>query len=76
MITSGPFRFSRNPIYLAFALMHVGLAVWSAKAWLLITLLPALAAIRYGVIGPEERYLEQKFGPVYLDYKKSVRRWL
>jgi protein-S-isoprenylcysteine O-methyltransferase Ste14 len=40
------------------------------------TLLPAAAVFRYGVIGPEERYLERKFGETYLAYKQSVRRWI
>ncbi len=76
LITSGPFRFSRNPIYVAFLLMHLGVGVWTAKLWVVAALLPAAAVFRYGVIGPEERYLERKFGETYLAYKQSVRRWI
>ena len=76
IITSGPFRFSRNPIYIAFALMHLGVGVWASNAWIVIMLLPVLGVIRYGVIGPEERYLERKFGETYVAYKQSVRRWI
>lgn len=76
LITSGPFRFSRNPIYVAFSLMHLGIGVWAGKLWVVATLLPAAAVFTYGVIGPEERYLERKFGETYLAYKRSVRRWI
>jgi protein-S-isoprenylcysteine O-methyltransferase Ste14 len=50
--------------------------VWAGKLWVVATLLPAAAVFRYGVIGPEERYLERKFGETYLAYKQSVRRWI
>lgn len=76
IITTGPFRFSRNPIYLAFALMHAGVGIWTGKLWVVAMLLPAIAIVRYGVIAPEERYLERKFGDAYVAYKNSVRRWL
>ena len=76
VITSGPFRFSRNPIYVAFGLMHIGIGAWIASAWVVAAVFPALAVIRYGVIAAEERYLERKFGDTYLGYKNSVRRWL
>ena len=76
LIKSGPFRFSRNPIYVAFSLMHLGIGVWAGKLWVVATPLPAAAVFRYGVIGPEERYLERKFGETYLAYKPSVRRWI
>ena len=76
IVTTGPFRFSRNPIYLAFALMHAGVGIWTGKLWVVAMLLPAIAIVRCGVIAAEERYLERKFGDAYVAYKNSVRRWL
>jgi protein-S-isoprenylcysteine O-methyltransferase Ste14 len=72
----GPYRFSRNPIYLAFSLFQLGIAIWVNSAWLLATLVGAVALIHSVVIPKEEQYLEGKFGEQYLDYKASVRRWL
>ena len=75
-ITSGPFRFTRNPLYISLALVYAGIALTVGSAWALAFLVPVLGIIRYGVIAREERYLEGKFGPEYLRYKQSVRRWL
>lgn len=75
IVRTGPYRFSRNPIYLAFSLLQLGIAIWVNSIWLLATLAAALALIHV-VIGREERYLERKFGAEYLAYKSSVRRWL
>ncbi len=76
VIVRGPYRISRNPIYVAYTLMHVGIGWWAMNLWVLYTVLPTLAVIQFGVILPEERYLEEKFGDVYRGYKKTVRRWL
>ena len=76
IVRSGPYNFSRNPIYLAFSVFHLGIAIWINSVWLLATLVGAVALIHYVVIPREERYLERKFGAQYLDYKASVRRWL
>ena len=74
--TEGPYRFSRNPIYLAMAVLYVGLAI-SINALLILVLLPVfLAIISVGVIAREERYLGRKFGTEYTSYKSRVRRWL
>jgi protein-S-isoprenylcysteine O-methyltransferase Ste14 len=75
IVRSGPYRFSRNPIYLAFSLLQLGIAIWVNSLWLLATLVAAVALIHV-VIGREERYLERKFGAEYLEYKAAVRRWL
>jgi protein-S-isoprenylcysteine O-methyltransferase Ste14 len=75
IVQTGPFRFSRNPIYLAFTLLQLGLAAWVNSLWLLLTLLPALALMEV-VIRREERYLEARFPSEYLPYKREVRRWL
>ena len=76
IVRTGPYRLSRNPIYLAFSLFQLGIAIWVNSVWLLATLVGALALIHYVVIGREEQYLERKFGAQYSEYKMSVRRWL
>jgi protein-S-isoprenylcysteine O-methyltransferase Ste14 len=76
IVRTGPYRFSRNPIYLAFSLFQLGIAIWVNSAWLLATLVIAVMIIHFMVIPKEEGYLERRFGPEYLDYKASVRRWL
>jgi protein-S-isoprenylcysteine O-methyltransferase Ste14 len=76
IVRTGPYRFSRNPIYLAFSVFHLGIAIWVSSLWLLATLAGALTLIHHVVIPREEQYLERRFGAEYLDYKASVRRWL
>jgi protein-S-isoprenylcysteine O-methyltransferase Ste14 len=76
IVRTGPYRFSRNPIYLAFSLFHLGLAFSVNSLGLLITLIPAVALMSLVVIPREERYLEVRFPSEYLPYKASVRRWL
>jgi len=76
IVRTGPFRFSRNPIYLAFSLVQLGLALWVNSLALLITLIPAVALMGFVVIPREERYLEARFPSEYSPYKASVRRWL
>ena len=76
IVRSGPYRFTRNPIYLAFSLLQLGLSLWVNSLALLIALLPAVALMSLVVIPREERYLEARFPSDYLPYKASVRRWL
>lgn len=76
IVRTGPYRFSRNPIYLAFSLFQLGIAIWINSLWLLVTLVGAMGLIHYVVIPKEEEYLERRFGAEYLDYKRSVRCWL
>ena len=76
IITQGPYRFSRNPIYLATLLLQVGIGIWVNSLWFLgLGIVSALLLWR-GVVSREERYLERKFGEEYLSYKGRVRRWL
>jgi protein-S-isoprenylcysteine O-methyltransferase Ste14 len=75
IVTEGPYRFTRNPIYLSLAVLYAGLAVMANALWSLL-LLAVMLIIHYAVILPEERYLEQKFGEEYRSYKAKVRRWL
>jgi protein-S-isoprenylcysteine O-methyltransferase Ste14 len=76
VVTEGPFRYTRNPIYLALALLSAGIAFIANTFWVLLLLPFALLLINFGVIEREERYLENKFGKQYLDYKARVRRWV
>jgi protein-S-isoprenylcysteine O-methyltransferase Ste14 len=76
IVRTGPYGFSRNPIYLAFTLFQVGLAAWVNSLGLLVTLLPGLALMVLVVVPREERYLEARFPSEYLPYKRKVRRWL
>jgi protein-S-isoprenylcysteine O-methyltransferase Ste14 len=76
IVRTGPYRFSRNPIYLAFSLFQFGLAVWINSLSLLLMLIPAIALMSSVVIPREERYLQARFPSEYLSYKASVRRWL
>lgn len=76
MVESGPYRFTRNPIYLGMFGGLVGLAIAFDSPWLLAMLVPFVLVIRYGVVAREEAYLERKFDQAYRDYRKRVRRWL
>ena len=76
IVETGPYHFTRNPIYLGMVLGLIGLALAFDGLWLLVMLVPFALVIRYGVIAREEAYLERKFGEVYLSYKSRVRRWL
>jgi protein-S-isoprenylcysteine O-methyltransferase Ste14 len=76
VVTTGPYRLSRNPIYLAFVLLQLGIGVSLNSLWLHLTLLSFIAYLSIGVIAREEEYLERKFGDEYLRYKASVRRWI
>jgi protein-S-isoprenylcysteine O-methyltransferase Ste14 len=75
-VRTGPYRFSRNPIYLAFSLLQLGIALWVNSLWFVLTLLAAVAVMSRVVIPREERYLEARFPSEYSPYKASVRRWI
>jgi len=76
IVDTGPFGWSRNPIYLSMALMHVGVGVAVGSVWVLAMVLPACAVVHALVIRREEAFLERKFGQAYLDYRRRVRPWL
>lgn len=76
LVISGPFRYSRNPIYLALTLLYLGIGVAADSAWVLALVVPALLVMQLGVVRREERYLSRKFGQKYLTYMGAVRRWL
>ena len=75
VVDSGPYHFTRNPIYLGMFLGLIGLAIAFDNLWLLLMLVPFVFIIRYGVVAREEAYLERKFGDIYRGYC-SLRRWL
>jgi protein-S-isoprenylcysteine O-methyltransferase Ste14 len=76
IVSSGVYRFTRNPMYLGLAAIQLGIGVALGNGWI-VALVPAvLAAVHVLAIRPEEAYLERKFGDAYRQYKRSVRRWL
>jgi protein-S-isoprenylcysteine O-methyltransferase Ste14 len=76
LVTTGPYRRTRNPGYLSLALVYTGISLLAGALWPLVLLVPTLIVIDRGVIAREERYLEGKFGDEYLELKGRVRRWL
>jgi protein-S-isoprenylcysteine O-methyltransferase Ste14 len=76
LITSGPFRYSRNPLYLSLAMLYIGIAIAIDGIWIIAMLVPTLLVLHHGVILREEAYLERKFPDNYRPYKARVRRWL
>jgi protein-S-isoprenylcysteine O-methyltransferase Ste14 len=76
IVRTGPYRCSRNPIYLSFSLLQLGVAFWVNSLWLLVTLMPAVALMSFVVIPREEQFLATRFSSDYLPYRASVHRWL
>jgi protein-S-isoprenylcysteine O-methyltransferase Ste14 len=76
LVTTGPFRFSRNPMYVGVTLLYVGVAIWVNTVWPLLFLPVILIVMHYGVVVREEAYLERIFGDEYRQYARRVRRWL
>lgn len=76
IVSNGPYRFSRNPMYLGLAVVFLGVATMLGRIGPLLTLLPTLAALQYLVVAREERYLAAKFQAEYDAYRGRVRRWL
>ena len=76
IVATGPYAFTRNPMYLSMTLLSFGIAFILNTLWPVILLPLPLLVIQYGVIHREERYLERKFGEEYTRYRDRVRRWL
>ena len=76
LIQSGSFGYSRNPLYVAVILLLLGAGVWVNSAWIWLSCALLVPVMNRLVISREERHLESQFGQVYLEYKKTVRRWL
>ncbi len=76
IVERGPFRLTRNPMYLQMLLICLGIAIILSNVWILV-LTPVCAWVLHRfAIKPEEAYLERKFGDAYLAYKRRVRRWI
>ena len=76
IVRGGPFRFTRNPMYLALCLLQIALG-FSLNNWItLLFVVPLALILHYGVVLREERYVTTKFGEPYLQYKSQVRRWI
>ncbi len=76
LVTSGPYRRFRNPIYLADAMILLGVAELTKNVWLVAAAAAFAALVTWLAIIPEERHLERRFGQAYLDYKAKSRRWI
>jgi len=76
LLESGPYRYTRNPIYISFTIFYFGLAIMLTSAWMLVLLVPVLIVLQRGVVEREEAYLASKFGEAYRKYQLRVPRWL
>ena len=76
LVTTGPYRFSRNPMYVGLTLLYAGVAIWVNTVWPLLFLPVILIVLHYGVVVREEAYLARTFGDEYRHYARRVRRWL
>lgn len=76
IVRDGPYALTRNPIYLGFALLQVGIGLWSDALAIVLMTIPAIVATNNWVIAREEAYLLRKFGAPYAQYLTQVRRWL
>lgn len=75
LVMTGPFRFSRNPIYVAFLLLVLASALATGNIWTLLTLPVIMLFLKKRAIDPEEAYLQERFGAQYASYTQKVRRW-
>ncbi len=76
IVTDGPFRFTRNPLYVALIGLYLGITLLVNAVWPLLLLVPMWIVLDWGVVRREEQYLEAKFGEPYLAYQARVRRWI
>ncbi len=76
VVSDGPYRFSRNPMYLGLTLLYLGVAFLVTSLWAILLLVLVLGIINWHAIAREERYLEAKFGDEYRNYRHRVRKWL
>lgn len=76
LVITGPYRFSRNPMYVALFFQFIGVALLVDSIWCFVMLPAIWAFLRFAVIMREERYLEKEFGESYTKYLTEVRRWI
>jgi protein-S-isoprenylcysteine O-methyltransferase Ste14 len=75
IVSSGVYRFTRNPIYVGFMIVVIGAAIGFNSWWVLLSIVPLFLLLQFGVVLREEKYLSGKFGSPYDDYRGRVRRW-
>ena len=75
-MASGPYRYTRNPMYLSLLVVYLGATLAFRLPWAVALLVPVFLMLHFGVILPEERHIEAAFGEPYRAYKRRVRRWL
>jgi protein-S-isoprenylcysteine O-methyltransferase Ste14 len=76
LIFEGPYRFTRNPMYVGLTLFEIGLGLLMNMVWVSALAVPALATVHFIAVLPEEKYLSGKFGDSYRSYLGRVRRYL
>jgi protein-S-isoprenylcysteine O-methyltransferase Ste14 len=76
IVTTGVFRFTRNPVYLSMMLLYVGAAFLANLPWTLLLAIPTGSVLCMAAIKPEERYLDAKFGDDYRAYRARTPRWI
>jgi protein-S-isoprenylcysteine O-methyltransferase Ste14 len=76
MIEAGPYRLSRNPLYVGLLALYLGLGLLAPTLWGLVLFPAAVLLVLWGAIRPEEQFLHDRFGARYDDYTRRVRRWL
>jgi len=76
LVLSGPYRYTRNPMYVSLVLLTIACGLFFSTWWPMVLLVPTLALVQQFVILPEERYLRRRFGTEYDNYTRRVRRWL
>ena len=75
LVDSGPYRYTRNPMYIALMMIHLGISMVASLDWGLFTLIPLAVTLHYGVVLREEAYLTRKFDAEYSSFLESTRRW-
>ena len=75
-VTAGPYKITRNPMYLGLAFVYLGIAIAGQSVWALILLPVVLIVIQRRAIEPEEAFLKRRFGADYISYTTKVRRWM
>jgi protein-S-isoprenylcysteine O-methyltransferase Ste14 len=76
IVVTGPYRLTRNPVYLSMLLLYLGIGALLNSAWMVALTWPVGSILCFTAIRPEERYLQRKFPDAYTRYKTTVRRWL
>ena len=76
IVDSGIYRLTRNPIYVSFFVTAIGVGILANSWWIIGSIVPLFLLVHFGVVLREEQYLSTKFGAVYDDYRRRVRRWV